>query len=927
MRFQQLKKQSNVILRKKLYKSGKNWIVATTLALAGGIILGMPSMVVKADDVDTNTVNTQQTESVQGTVPDGSGTQKEDDGTVDQSGKPTVGAQIPNLGGTGKVETTDEEKVTPTAVKVGTSNTDESQIPKDSEEVPQATSDNTDQSDNQISNTPNEVTDSKGNIASSEMYGKAFVGTDSSSGETGSDWYLNQAGELHIGAGTWASVDYESVNPFRDKKYIDKIQKVVFDGKVVAGTEIDQVFSGMENLKEVDNLVDLDTSKTQSFEGMFWYDTSLHNVNWRDLNMSSATDISSLFSDSGMTVADFKGFTSSTIRNYTSMFARNKNLKTADMTDMTVINNADPNDYSEIQMYGIFADSSLESVNLTNVSFSNSNLEAMFKGCRNLQSLDLSSFGNISPLYLLDLLNFNDNDYYEDKDVPASKIRKIVLNSKTDYQTADFTYDSDKYAGWKNDTNRDDPTVWPLVKDSKHPIEEYSALINLYNPSTAGTHAPEGNTTWVAVERPKLTSYVQYFTPDQNQDADKPIYTTEPFESHEGGYVYIKSIPGYFAPEQSKVLVDKSGPINVVVQKIYPYNLKINISYEDNSSKNNVTNATFPAGITNVTSVADFQNELNKLPDSKNDSLDLDNTKIDLGLFGPDNQVISISDIINDQGDEDLIILPGDEKNLKAIINDVIQYMLDHGSTLEGLKDTNPIDFVDAYYDNYVASAVPQPTPSHSSGSSSSSTNTTPETTTNTIKDIKQTSATFGNRPKVQVYGTDGQVIPDIFLSPDSAWYNDESMELNGVTYYRVATDKWVNANDVYVYVANNSYVRVYKDNFGHLVNARNEKSNRELSPATEWYSDRYTEINGKKYYRVATNEFVATSEVYEYAYSNPVVTTKQVTNLYDEKGNLLSNKLPAGKSYKTDRFQMIDGLTYYRVGSNQFVKAEDVDF
>ncbi|WP_338232167.1 KxYKxGKxW signal peptide domain-containing protein [Companilactobacillus muriivasis] len=224
MRFQQLKKQSNVILRKKLYKSGKNWIVATTLALAGGIILGMPSMVVKADDVDTDTVNTQQTESAQGTVPDSSSTRKEDDGTVDQSGKPTVGVPTPSLNSTGKVETTDEQKVTPAAGKIDTSNTDESQIPKDTEEAPQATRDNNTQNDNQISNTPNEVTDSKGNIASSEMYGKAFVGTDSSSGETGSDWYLNQAGELHIGAGTWAPFvtipGSESVNPFREANSI-----------------------------------------------------------------------------------------------------------------------------------------------------------------------------------------------------------------------------------------------------------------------------------------------------------------------------------------------------------------------------------------------------------------------------------------------------------------------------------------------------------------------------------------------------------------------------------------------------------------------------------------------------------------------------------------------------------------------------------
>jgi len=935
MRFQQLKKQSNVILRKKLYKSGKNWVVATTLVLAGGIILGMPSMVVKADNVDNNSASTQQTESTQGTVSDGSSPQKGDDGTVDQSGRPTVGVQTSNLGANGKVETTDEEKVTPAAVKTDTYNTDESQIPKDTEETSQATRDNTAQSDeldNQVSNTTNEVTDSKGNIASSEMYGKAFVGTDPSSGETGSDWYINQAGELHIGAGTWAPVvtipGSESVNPFRDKKYIDKIQKIIFDGKVVAGTSIAGLFNNMENLNEVENLSDLDTLNTQNFSGMFWYDQSLSNVNWRVLNMDNATDISSLFSDSGMTVADLKDFKSSKITNYTSMFARNKNLKTANLSNLTVRNDTTPYNTDATQMYGIFADdNNLESVDLTNANFYNSNMTAMFKGCRDLESLDLSSLGDVKPLDLISLLDFNDDEDYAGKNVSASKIKTIVLNSKTDYQVADFTYDSDKYAGWRNDTNHDDTRIWPLVKDEYKPLE-YSGLINLYTPLDDGsTRAPEGNTTWVAVERQKTTSYIRYFTPDQNQKVDKPVYTTDPFESHEGGYVYIKPIPEYFAPEQSKVLVEESGPINVVVQKIYPYNLKINVSYEKNSNKNTTTSSTMPAGITDVKSATDFQNELNKLPDSKNDSLDLDNTMIDFGIFGLNNQIEKVSDIINEQYDDDPMILPGDEKNLKAIINDVMQYKLDNGATLEGSKNNNPIDFVDAYYDDYVASAVPQPTPSHSSSSSSSSTNTTPETTTNTIKNIKQTSATFGDRPKVQVYGNDGQVIPDVFLTPDSAWYNDESMELNGATYYRVATDKWVNANDVYVYVANNSYVRVYKDNFGHLVNARNEKSSRELSPATDWYSDRYTEINGKKYYRVATNEFVEASEVYEYAYSNPMVTTKQVTNLYDEKGNLLSNKLPTGKSYKTDRFQTIDGLTYYRVGSNQFVKAEDVDF
>jgi len=58
MRFQQLKHNPNNIIRKKLVKSGKNWITVSTLAIAGGLFLvGSPSTTVKADTVN-NAVTT-----------------------------------------------------------------------------------------------------------------------------------------------------------------------------------------------------------------------------------------------------------------------------------------------------------------------------------------------------------------------------------------------------------------------------------------------------------------------------------------------------------------------------------------------------------------------------------------------------------------------------------------------------------------------------------------------------------------------------------------------------------------------------------------------------------------------------------------------------------------------------------------------------
>ena len=37
-------------------------------------------------------------------------------------------------------------------------------------------------------------------------------------------------------------------------------------------------------------------------------------------------------------------------------------------------------------------------------------------------------------------------------------------------------------------------------------------------------------------------------------------------------------------------------------------------------------------------------------------------------------------------------------------------------------------------------------------------------------------------------------------LAANSNWFTDRVIELNGTRYYRVATDEFVNANDVFVY-------------------------------------------------------------------------------------------------------------------------------
>ena len=59
MRFQQLKRNPNNIIRKKLVKSKKKWIVISSLAFSGGLLfLGGPTTVVKADTTQTSNIPT-----------------------------------------------------------------------------------------------------------------------------------------------------------------------------------------------------------------------------------------------------------------------------------------------------------------------------------------------------------------------------------------------------------------------------------------------------------------------------------------------------------------------------------------------------------------------------------------------------------------------------------------------------------------------------------------------------------------------------------------------------------------------------------------------------------------------------------------------------------------------------------------------------
>lgn len=905
MRFEQLKRKPNAILRKKLYKSGKSWVVASTLAFAGGMILlgSVPEVTVKADvgaalteSSESNTDNSGNSSDVKtetgnydyGTNVDNDGSSQLnnlDNNNVSYDNKVTGNTSSANVGYSKPVPSSSAIPIQNASAYTLSTNQDPSQ---------QQESINTDGSAPASTITDvNEGIDDPTNITSSKKAGNSNVGAGTDA--VGSEWYINSQGVLHIGAGTWTDEGEKqewAQTPFGGSSYAPSVNSLHFDGKVIAGKRIEFLFMFMNNLSDLGNMKDeLDTSKTEDFRYLFNGDKSLNNYDFSTLNMNSATDVSYMFCNTGIQNINLSGFDWPNITDYTSMFNTTGNLDTADLSGFNFHNSS---------MEQMFSSSAIKNIILKNVDVSNvTNMFDLFTNDSALVSLDLSYFKPKSDISSNSFLVLGDHP----------KLNSLTLNPTFSLSQSALDFDHDAYKGWKN---KDNPNQF------KYPMTSYE-LTTLYS-TVDGNIPPAGIQTWVLVDKDKVDYTINYFTSDQDQKTDTPFHT-EKDSGIDGSTKYFKVLDGYTAPNPGSVTLDCTNGanqvFNVVVDKLVPYNLNINVHYEDDPTKDTSTSVALQMNQTDVTKDAGFQSDLDKLPNS-NKTLDWDKTTINLGkLSNGGYDLETIGDIAEWNS------LPHDMTSLKDIINTFINFNINNnGNPLTGLPDGNVDDFLDAYYKTYEA-----PTDnSHHSGGSSTST-TKPDTKpSGEISDIKQTVATFDNHSQVQLYDSEGNAVANEYLDPNTSWYNDKKMDLDGTTYYRVSTDKWINANDVYIYTTKNTHVRVYNNNYGDIVDARGKVLNRALKPSTDWYSDRVVEINGNKYYRVATNEFVKAENVYGYDYDSPVITTNKVTPVYDERGNATETQLPTNSSYKTDRYEMINGEKYYRIASDEFVKAEDVN-
>lgn len=141
---------------------------------------------------------------------------------------------------------------------------------------------------------------------------------------------------------------------------------------------------------------------------------------------------------------------------------------------------------------------------------------------------------------------------------------------------------------------------------------------------------------------------------------------------------------------------------------------------------------------------------------------------------------------------------------------------------------------------------------------------TTTPTVTSKFTHKLQTLTTYPDQDSADIYDEDGNLSKTVALSPNSNWQTDEYMTIKGEKYYRVATNEFVKASDIYLYKDKDSVVRTHDGaDYISLDNSHGDTvTNRALAVKTDWKIDKVIKINNEDYYRVATNEFVKADNV-----------------------------------------------------------------
>lgn len=306
--------------------------------------------------------------------------------------------------------------------------------------------------------------------------------------------------------------------PWTEEKYRDRIDTVVFDGNVRAGTSLAKLFYMCQNIKSIQGLANLNTSSVTDMSAMFHGCSSLSSLDLSSLDTSAVEDMMGMFAYcSSLSSLDLSPLDTSSVTNMNAMFGACSSLTSLDLS---------PLDTSSVtnMMYMFSQCSSLTSLDLSPLDTSSvTNMGGLFCKCSSISSLDLSfldtssvkavyeMFDGCSSLKWLDLSGLSTGNVVSDFDFMRGCNELLQIRIGENF-TLQEKFPQSK---WINSKGQEF-TVDGIPKGVADTYTSLNAIVDIVEPEEAarGFLAGDALTLEVITDPPSLASLLHWSSSD-----------------------------------------------------------------------------------------------------------------------------------------------------------------------------------------------------------------------------------------------------------------------------------------------------------------------------------------------------------------------------------------------------------------------------
>lgn len=170
------------------------------------------------------------------------------------------------------------------------------------------------------------------------------------------------------------------------------------------------------------------------------------------------------------------------------------------------------------------------------------------------------------------------------------------------------------------------------------------------------------------------------------------------------------------------------------------------------------------------------------------------------------------------------------------------------------------------------------------------------------------------DKAKINLYDRNGNKLDRDVKAGTNLVAHDEMTKADE-TYYHVGPGSWIKGCDVYQYNNETHYVSTYTKTVGKDLSSGQKK----VAVKGDWYSDQTAKIKGTKYYRIATDQWVKAKDAVLYRPEFNIVTMAKGTLIYDEEGTVVRTATK-DEQLQSDRISEINGIRMYRIATNEWI-------